>query len=111
MLHLYGPLSPTAVKLHRGWANSDCTQSVLCTLVFTQKFTKCTAHCLCMLLLQLCKIQEAPKLVGLCSWQQFFWGKVSIWPHLESRTLGLLEGQHLHEIPQGAEGEMGPLLS
>lgn len=111
MLHLYEPLSPTAVGVHRGWANSDCTQ--YCARWCLLRSLLSALHtCLCMLLLQLCKIQEAPKLGGLCSWQQVFGGKVSIWPHLESRALGLLEGSiSRNRIPQGAKGEMGLLLS
>lgn len=107
----YGPLTSTAVKLHKGWANSDCTQYCACWYLLRSLLSALHTH-LCTLLLQLCKIQEAPKLGGLCSWKQVFWGKVSIWPHLESRALGFWRGSiSMNKIPQGAEGEMGLLLS
>lgn len=41
-----------------------------------------------------------------------FLGKVSIWPHLEDRALGFRRGSiSVSEMPQGAEGGMGLLLS
>lgn len=55
-----------------------------------------------MLLLQSCKIQEAPKLGRLCSWQDVFWERcLSIWPPLEGRALGFGRGSiSVSEIPQ-----------
>lgn len=41
-----------------------------------------------------------------------FLEKVSIWPHLEDRALGFRRGSiSVNEMPQGAKGRMGLLLS